>query len=139
VDWTGLDWTGLEARVAGLAVDTQWVTTWGHRANSAIAPLCGIPRDLPVLAHGDNDEAWDVDWKFVAVRQLVEEDPRPFVWLDDNIDFLRDEAVPPREWAESTTMPSLLIAPDTPTGLLPRQLDVVDEFLRQHGEDHGGR
>ena len=86
----------MGARVARLAVDTQWVTTWGHRANSAIAPPCGLPRDLPVLVQGDNDEEWDLDWKFRAVRQVVEADPRPFVWIDDDIDFLRDEAVSPR-------------------------------------------
>ncbi len=127
----------MGARVAGLTVDTQWVTTWGHRANSAIAPLCGLPRDLPVLVPGDDGEEWDLDWKFLVVRQVVEQDPRPFVWIDDDIDFLRDDAVSPREWADSIPVPSLLIAPDTRTGLLPRQLDAVDEFLRQHGGGPG--
>ena len=64
----------------------HWVTTWEHRANSAIAPLCGLARDLPVLTHGVNDEEWDLDWKFVAVRKAIEQDPRPFVWIDDGID-----------------------------------------------------
>ena len=73
------------------------MTTWeGHRANSAIAPPCGLPRDLPVLVPEDNDEEWDLDWNFLAVRQVVEADPRPSVWIDDDIDFLRDEAVSPR-------------------------------------------
>ena len=127
----------MGARVAGLAVDTQWVTTWGHRANSAIAPLCGLPRGLPVLVPGDDDEEWDLDWKFLAVRQMVEQDPRPFVWIDDDIDFVWDDAVSPREWADGISVPSLLIAPDTQTGLLRRQLDAVDEFLRQHGGGSG--
>jgi uncharacterized protein YegL len=123
----------MGARIARLAVDIHWVTTWEDRANSAIAPLCGLPRDLPLLTHGDNDEEWDLDWKFVEVRKLVEHDPRPFVWIDDDIDFLRDQAISPREWADSISVPSLLIAPDTRTGLLPCQLDAVDEFVRQHG------
>ena len=125
----------MGARLAQLAVDMHWVTTWEHRANSAIAPLCGLARDLPVLLHGVNDEEWDLDWKFVAVRNAVEQDPRPFVWIDDDIDFLRDQGLTPREWADGISVPSLLIAPDTRTGLLPRQLDAVEEFLRQHGGD----
>jgi hypothetical protein len=35
----------------------------------------------------------------------------------------------------SISVPSLLIAPDARTGLLPRHLDAVDEFVRQHGGD----
>ena len=69
---------------------------------------------------------------------MVQADPRPFIWIDDDIDFLRDDALSPREWAESISVPSLLIAPDTRTGLLFRQLDAVDEFLRQHGGDSEG-
>ena len=79
----------MGARIARLAVDTQWVTTWEHRANSAIGPLCGLPRDLPVLLHGETDEEWDLDWKFLAVRRVIEDDPRPFVWIDDDLEFLR--------------------------------------------------
>jgi hypothetical protein len=66
---------------------------------------------------------------------LVEHQPRPFVWIDDDIEFLRNETATPREWAESMPIPSLIIAPDTRTGLLPRQLDAVDVFLRRHGDN----
>jgi hypothetical protein len=58
----------MGARLARLAVDIHWVTTWEGRANSAIAPRCGLPRDLPVLTHGDDGEEWDLDWKFAVVR-----------------------------------------------------------------------
>ena len=125
----------MGARIAGLAVDTHWVTIWEHRAGSAIAPRCGLPRDLPVLSRGDGVEEWDLDWKFLGVRRVVEHDPRPFVWIDADIDFLEDGSVTPRVWAESISVPSLLIAPDARPGLLPRQLDEVDEFIRQHGGD----
>ena len=33
----------MAARIASLPVDIHWVTTWEHHANSAIAPLCGLP------------------------------------------------------------------------------------------------
>jgi hypothetical protein len=70
----------------------------------------------------------------MAVRRSVERDPRPFVWLDDDIDFFQDEAVTPREWAASLSTPSLLIAPDSDAGLQPHQLDAVEEFVRRHGQ-----
>ena len=80
----------MGARLAQLAVDIQWATTWEHRADSAIAPLCGLPSGLPVLSPLDEAEEWELDWKFLAVRRSVERDPRPFVWIDDDIDYFRD-------------------------------------------------
>jgi hypothetical protein len=123
----------MGARIAQLAVDIHWVTTWEHRADSAIAPLCGLPRGLPVLSPLDEAEEWDLDWKFLAVRRSVERDPRPFVWIDDDIDYFRDGPVTAREWAASLSLPSLLIAPGGETGLLPQQLDAVEDFVRRHG------
>jgi hypothetical protein len=35
----------------------------------------------------DEAESWDLDWKFLEVRRAVERDPRPFVWIDDDLDF----------------------------------------------------
>ena len=129
----------MGARLARLPVDIQWVTTWEHRADSAIAPLCGLPSGLPVLTPRDEAESWDLDWKLIEVRRAVERDPRPFVWIDDDVDFFHDGAASAREWAESLPLPSLLIAPEGETGLLPLQLDTVEDFVRRHGaefEDH---
>ncbi len=121
----------MGARIARLAVNIHWATTWEHRADSAIAPLCGLPRGLPVLSPLDEAEEWQ-DWKFLAVRRSVERDPRPFIWIDDDLDFFQDGAVTPSEWAAGLSTPSLLIAPDCDTGLLPRHLDAVEEFVRLH-------
>ena len=123
----------MGARLARLAADIQWATTWEHRADSAIAPLCGLPRGLPVLTPHDEDEEWDLDWKFLAVRRSVERDPRPFVWIDDDIDYFRDGRLTAREWAADISLPNLLIAPYAETGLLPQQLDAVEDFVRRHG------
>jgi len=73
--------------------------------------------------------------KFLAVRRSVDRDPRPFVWIDDDIDFFQHEAVTPREWAAGLSMPSLLIAPESVTGLLPGELDAVEKFVRLHGPE----
>jgi hypothetical protein len=124
----------MGARVGDLPADIHWVTTWGHRVGSSIAPRCGLPRDLPVLTR-DGGEEWDLDWKFLAVRKAVEQDPRPFVWIDDDIEFLQDGSLTPQAWADHLALPSLLIAPAAGTGLTARHLDQVDEFLRQHGNN----
>jgi hypothetical protein len=123
----------MGARIAQLAADIQWATTWKDRADSAIAPLCGLPRGLPVLSPLDEAEDWDLDWKFLAVRRSVERDPRPFVWIDDDLDFFRDGPMGAREWAAGLSLPNLLIAPESETGLLPDQLDAVEDFVRRHG------
>lgn len=123
----------MGARIAQLAVDIHWATTWEQRADSAIAPLCGFPRGLPVLSPLDEVEEWDLDWKFLAVRRSVERDPRPFVWIDDDIDFFRDDQMTAREWAANTSLPNLLIAPEGETGLSPQQLDAVEDFVHRHG------
>jgi hypothetical protein len=123
----------MGARIAQLAVDIHWVTTWEHRADSDIAPLCGLPRGLHVLTPRDEAEEWDLDWKFLEVRRSVKRDPRPFVWIDDDIDYFQDGPITPRDWAAGTSLPNLLIAPDPGTGLLPHQLDAVEEFVRRHG------
>ena len=128
----------MGGRLAQLAADIHWATTWEHRADSAIAPLCGLPRGLPVLTPRDADEEWDLDWKFLAVRRLVERDPRPFVRIDDDIDYFRDGRVTAREWAESILLPNLLIAPDAETGLLPLQLEAVEDFIRRHAVECKG-
>ncbi len=125
----------MTARVAGLAADIHWVSIWEDRAGSAIAPRCGLPRDLPVLTRDGGGEEWDIDWKFRAVRTMVEQGPRPFVWIDDDIDILQDGALTPRAWADHFSEPNLLITPESGTGLLARHLDLIDEFLRQYRDD----
>jgi len=44
---------------------------------------------------------------------MVEQDPRPFVWIDDDIDLLRDEALSPREFSPRTGCSSAKLAAET--------------------------
>jgi hypothetical protein len=122
----------MGARLAALAADITWATTWEHRADSHIAPLCGLPRGLPVLTEPDYGAAPWGRWKFQVVRRAVESDPRPFVWVDDDIDSFRTASMTARNWAASISTPNLLIAPDPQTGLLPEQLELVEIFLADH-------
>jgi hypothetical protein len=126
----------MGARIAGLAADISWATTWEGRADSHIAPLCGLPRGLPVLNKPRNPvDPWG-GWKFHEVRRAVERDPRPFVWVDDDIESFRFEAKTARHWAASLSIPNLLIAPNPSTGLLPEQLNLIEAFLAEQGGRH---
>jgi hypothetical protein len=131
--------SSMGARLAALGADITWVTTWEHRADSHIAPLCDLPRDLPVLTKPRQAaDPWG-GWKFHEVRRAVERDPKPFVWVDDDIDSFRSGAMTPRDWAAGISTPSLLIAPDPSTGLLPEHLDLIETFLAQHqSQDRDG-
>lgn len=119
----------MGSRLAGLAADITWATTWEHRADSHIAPLCGLPWGLPVLTRPVNaTDPWG-GWKFHEVRRTVKHDPRPFVWVDDDIDSFRNGSTTARDWASNLAIPSLLIAPNPQSGLLPEQIDFIETFL----------
>jgi hypothetical protein len=64
-----------------------------------------------------------------VVTALWEADPRPFVWIDDDL-ALFDGAL---DWL--TGLPSdrvLPIIPDPTIGLTPAHLDVIDQFVTTH-------
>ena len=126
----------------------QWLTTWGHDANTSLRHLLELP-ELPVAGTYDDVDgpAGDVDaagpahasvapaapdrltgrwWKFDVVRRIVRTgEPRRIVWLDDDLVGQRDV----REWMRETTT-SLLVAPDPRSGLTAAHLAAVEEFLR---------
>lgn len=134
-----LGWTEL--------ADVQWLTTWGHDANTSLRHLLALP-ELPVA--GTHDGAGDDGsapaapshaavapaapdaltgrwWKLDVVRRLVLAAPdRPLVWLDDDL-YGQDDV---REWMEEHAC-ALLLAPDPRTGLDDADLREVDAFLRE--------
>jgi hypothetical protein len=127
--------------------DVQWLTTWGHSANSSLRHLLELP-ELPVAGTYDDEDraAGDPDatgpthaavapaapdrltgrwWKFDVVRRLVRSEPgRPLVWLDDDLAGQSDV----RAWMRAET-DCLLVAPDPASGLTAGQLAAVEDFL----------
>lgn len=130
--------------------EVQWLTTWGHDANTSLRHLLGLPElavaatyaDADVAPSGSTDEDGPAHaavapaapdrltgrwWKFDAVRRLVRADPsRPVVWLDDDLAGQSDV----RAWMHAHTA-CLLVAPEPRSGLTPGQLDSVAEFLQR--------
>ncbi|MEU9288813.1 HAD domain-containing protein [Streptomyces sp. NPDC048275] len=72
-------------RLAALACELVWATTWMADANECVAPWLGLP-DLPVAIWPEDsgeDERGGLHWK---TRPLVDRAAgRSFVWVDDEI------------------------------------------------------
>ena len=127
--------------------EVQWLTTWGHDANTSLRHLLDLP-ELPVAGTYDDvdGEAGDPDaaglahasvapaapdrltgrwWKFDVVRRIVRAEPsRRIVWLDDDLAGQDDV----RQWMHEQTA-CLLVAPDPRSGLTAAQLAAVQDFL----------
>lgn len=121
------------AALAALDVDIHWATTWEHLANDSLWRHTGL-NDYPVacrmttgMTHGllTGDEVW---WKFVEIHRMVEADPRPVIWLDD-------EAIPPfaEERFDTLGVPHLLIRPEEKVGLTQDHLRRCREFVAMYG------
>lgn len=93
-------WTSKEmgAALLSLDCDIEWLTTWGDEADTHVADLVGLPRGLPVTSTIDTyREARpssglfvvnSFNWKLEILIKDQQENPRPFIWIDDDaIDF----------------------------------------------------
>jgi hypothetical protein len=114
-------------RLAALDADIVWLTTWEQddMANAWIAPLFGWD-PLPILHASDEwyRPGW---WKSSILEKFIRNDPRPFVWLDD--DLSSEERRGGIDWVKDVNVPYLLISPQTANGLQPEHLDRVEEFI----------
>ncbi len=123
---------GMGQALATLPAEIVWLTTWEHNADQLIAPLVGLPRGLRVLSPPSGAKTGTPLWKLDALRQSVSLNPTPFVWLDDDLNLFR-AAVSAEKWASELPVPSLLIAPDPRAGILPEDIEAIEEFLAAHG------
>lgn len=117
--------------------EIRWHTTWQYQASDVGAAL-GLP-DFPIQACPEFDtydeqrlggappvgETW---WKLPAAERVLAAEGRPLLWTDDDA---RKELSHPgaRDRLEGT---HLILSPRTHVGLTPRNLRVIDAFLRRH-------
>lgn len=118
----------LGPRLAALACEPVWATTWEDEANAVVAPRLGLPELRVVLwpAPSDEDERdmrAGLHWK---TRALVDwAAGRAFAWVDDEITE-RD-----RRWvATHHNGPALLHRVDPGLGLTDADLRLLDTWLR---------
>lgn len=73
------------AQLTALPYELAWATTWMHEANAMIAPVVGLPADLPVIEWPELF-ARDPDGLYWKTRPLLKwAAGRPFAWVDDMI------------------------------------------------------
>jgi hypothetical protein len=115
--------------------EIRWHTTWQHEA-AAVGKLLGLP-DFPVQKAPEFAEP-DVGlvdgelvrrpwWKIGAALRVVEDEGRALVWTDDDaVAFSLDRAT---RYRLTSAKPCLIVAPSSTTGLTPKHLRQIDEFL----------
>lgn len=105
--------------------EVRWLTTWEQDAHRSLAPKVGLEifpaYDIP---DDDSPSGW---WKADVVAASIEEEGRPFVWTDDDleiddVDFLRDRDQ--RSALPIATVPAV--------GLSRDDLSRITAFLIEH-------
>ncbi|GAA2305218.1 HAD domain-containing protein [Glycomyces scopariae] len=121
--------SGLGRRMAALPCQLVWATTWEGEANTALAPLLGLP-PLPVVHWPDptpedeHEDRWfNLHWK---TRTLVAwANGRPFAWVDD--EFTQADI----EWVAAHHQGrALLRSVDAAHGITDTDLEALDAWLR---------
>ena len=112
-------------RLIALDADIVWLTTWENRSNTLIGPLFGWP-EFPVLEGGEEwyRPGW---WKSTVAEKFIRENPRPFVWIDDDLADAEDNGE--IDWVGDVDLPHFGVAPLTTTGLTPLSLAGIELFL----------
>jgi hypothetical protein len=95
-----------------------WATTWEAKANGLIAPLVGVPANLPVVTFGAVERRGD--WKLPAVAAFA--GSLPVAWIDDDLGSAAED------WARTRGAPTLLLRADPTIGLARRHIDALQRF-----------
>lgn len=118
-------------RLARLTAELCWATTWADTIDRDVTPFCGLPAGLRIAARPPLEEAaLATNWKLVQVRRLLEAEPRPFVWIDDDaLSRPGPDGEDALSWAGGLEVPHLLVAPDPAVGLTAAELGWIERFL----------
>lgn len=117
-------------------VEIRWHTTWQATA-SEFGALVGLP-EFPIAQAGEymanpslfakqqllaGKPNW---WKYPAAERVLTEEERPLIWVDDDITWKV-----PRVYRDAMAKLGtvLIVSPDKVTGLIPRHLRRIEEFL----------
>jgi|SRR5690242_3889824 len=115
--------------------EIRWHTTWQHDAQN-LAKVLGLPefpvQDAPEYSAWfgvrDRRDDW---WKLPAAERVVGVEGRALVWTDDDLRFptpAEGRAIDALRQAGRV----LMISPNDRTGLTPKHLRQIDEFLSIH-------
>lgn len=107
-------------------VEVIWLTTWEHKANEWISPLFGWPKFRVAERVTPSLDFW---WKEAAFRQIHEDNPMPFVWIDDDIDSVIPDVI---DWFKKLDyhIDSFCIHPPCDKGLERHHLGILETWGR---------
>jgi hypothetical protein len=123
--------------------EIRWHTSWQHGAVNAAAALdlpawpvvpCPEFDDRPAFvarALRDQQVAW---WKLPAVERLIQAEQRPIIWTDDHIAAHLQRRHDMYDVTSRLLVhaPAMLVAPSFFTGLTPKHLRQIGDFLDIH-------
>ena len=116
---------GRRLRELASLYELVWATTWGEDANRLIAPILGLPVDLPVIDLPQPRLLMSGrSWKAEVIAEWC--DDRPFAWFDDEINR------PTRTWLASRSRVGPHLAHRMPAriGLTEPDFDAVFAFAQ---------
>ncbi|WP_328767722.1 HAD domain-containing protein [Streptomyces sp. NBC_00286] len=123
---------GHGAQLMALPYKLAWATTWMHEANEMIAPVIGLPGDLPVIEWPEMFVR-DPEGLYWKTRHVVAwAAGRPFVWVDDMITDLDVRHV-----AAHHDAAALLLQIDPRKGLRERDFEELERWARGLGRTKG--
>ena len=109
--------------------EIRWHTTW-QKDSALIEQAFGLPH-LPVQDCPEFDTRYASDrwFKLPAAERVVMKDGRDLIWTDDDLGYCKggDDWVTLEYMREERRI--LTIAPSDNTGLTPKHLRSIDEFL----------
>lgn len=127
----------LNAVARETGAEWLWLTTWNECSVSTINPGIGTEgtdwiRWGPGIGDGAGSDASAVEAraaaKYAAVVELINANPRPFVWVDDDAaSRFRREDLPMLRGAEM-----LALVPEPYVGITKSELERIEEFLALH-------
>ncbi|GIH07355.1 hypothetical protein Rhe02_54220 [Rhizocola hellebori] len=124
--------------------EVRWHTTWQKDA-AAIEALCGLPAfEVAVAPEFDAAVTYAAEairegrpdwWKLPSAERVVRDEKRPLVWTDDDITYSlkRYDA----DAGLRAYSPALLVSPNDRTGLTPKHLRRIGDFLDLHAAAGG--
>jgi len=119
-------------KLSGLPVEIVWLTTWGHNANKKISPLVGLSENLETLPPPSAGITSHGVWKLDNLVRHVKNDPRPFIWIDDELGWIQRKAPDGEASSRRLHERHLFIQPDPRTGISIADFDRITEFLADH-------
>lgn len=144
----GVDWPLLWAEPVvewlnslGDRVEVRWHTTWQLQATE-YAKIVGLPVDWAIAECPEYTQAaanWSefaktqiharrsTWWKFNTGERVLTEEKRPLIWIDDDL-TLKTGRIQRKDLA-SHGPKACLISPDGHTGIMPKHIAIVENFL----------